>query len=113
MADEPQPTTDASQGPDASRAKPGMKGDLKWAVSLMLLVILAVSSFTAGLWMAPPQGEEHLGPYETVGGHTSPGIAGQLFDTWLVAFEVLGVLLLAALVGAIVIALRESEGGDA
>lgn len=53
-------------------------------------------------WEAGPQGQESLS-----------GIAQALFNTWVVPFEALSILLLIALVGAVAVAMRAEPGGDA
>lgn len=87
---------------------PDLRDDLKWGAAVMLVVILATSAVTAGLWDAAPEGRERM-TGETVDGETQPGLTDAIFHQYVVAFEILGVLLLASLVGAIVIAVREDN----
>lgn len=86
---------------------PTLRDDLKWGAAVMLVVILATSAITSGLWNSAPQGDERMTQVTSPDGGTLPGIADAIFGDWVVAFEILGVLLLASLVGAIVIAVRE------
>lgn len=88
---------------------PDLRDDLKWGAAVMLVVILATSAVTAGLWDSSPEGQERLTEHTTPSGDTEPGVADTIFGPYVVAFEILGVLLLASLVGAIVIAVREDN----
>lgn len=76
------------------------KNDLKWATALLFVSILAASSFLWGDWGRPPTGTEDL-----------PVVTDRIFaqDGLVVPFEILSVLLLAALVAGIVIAFRDPE----
>jgi NADH:ubiquinone oxidoreductase subunit 6 (subunit J) len=78
------------------------KSDLKWATALLFVLILAVSGLLWSSWGRATAGEEDLTAMTT-----------EIFSQGglVVPFEVLSVLLLAALVAGIVIALREPEGG--
>lgn len=68
---------------------------------VMVLVLFAVIAFAVA---------ETVPWYRPVGGgERSDGIAEALFDRYVVAFEVLGVLLTAALLGAMYIAIREAS----
>ena len=78
--------------------KPDTKADLKLVTALLVLALLGLSAVLSPAWRDPPAGDESL-----------PGITAQIFGQYLVAFEVLSILLLAALVGAVVIAIREKE----
>jgi len=88
---------------DAKRAKwwSETKVDLKWATALLFVLILAVSGYLWSSWGKTPAGEEDLGDVTT-----------EIFaqDGLVVPFEVLSILLLAALIAGVVIALREPEG---
>jgi NADH-quinone oxidoreductase subunit J len=84
-----------------------LDNDQRWvgaAVSLFLLGILGVA-----LWRA--FGDDPLDLTNSVArgasGANTERIADSLFSDYLVAFEVVSVLLLAALVGAVVVARRE------
>lgn len=71
-----------------------------------LLVELAVAILGSGLKAIDTRGAE-LAP-----GFGSPAQIGELFLTrFLVAFEIVSLLLLVAAVGAVVLARREAEGG--
>lgn len=89
---------------DAKRAKwwSETKMDLKWATALLFVLILAVSGYLWSDWRVAPEFEEDLAA-------VTDNIFAQ--DGLVVPFEVLSVLLLAALIAAVVIALREPEGG--
>jgi NADH-quinone oxidoreductase subunit J len=94
-----------------TRARLGEEVDLdndqRWvgaAVSLFLLGILGVA-----LWRA--FGRDPLDLTNTVArgasGSNTDRVADSIFSDYLVAFEVASILLLAALVGAVVVARRE------
>lgn len=78
------------------------KTDLKWATALLFVLILAVSGWLWNSWERVPAGEETLA-----------AMTDEIFgvDRLVVPFEVLSLLLLAALIAGVVIALREPEGG--
>lgn len=78
------------------------KMDLKWATALLFVLILAVSGYLWDRWDPSPEGEETLA-----------ALTDEIFalDGLVVPFEVLSLLLLAALIAGVVIALREPEGG--
>lgn len=88
----------------AARAKwwAETKMDLKWATALLFVLILAVSGYLWNRWDAGADGEESLAT-----------MTDEIFgaDGLVVPFEVLSLLLLAALIAGVVIALREPEGG--
>src|SRR5438094_10171133 len=80
------------------------KGDLKWAVALLFVLVLGLSAYfyndAAGKWQGAPAAEEDLGKITDL-------IFAQ--DGLVVPFEVLSVLLLAALIAGVVIAFRDPE----
>ncbi|HLE95929.1 MAG TPA: NADH-quinone oxidoreductase subunit J [Candidatus Thermoplasmatota archaeon] len=78
--------------------KADTKADVKLVTALLVLALLALSAILSPAWREAPIGDESL-----------PGVTAAIFTDYLVAFEVLSVLLLAALVGAVVIAIREKE----
>jgi len=78
------------------------KMDLKWATALLFVLILSVSGWLWSRWQGPTKGEEKLAD-------VTDEIFGQ--TELVVPFEVLSILLLAALIAGVVIALREPEGG--
>lgn len=84
------------------------KSDLKWASVLLIGAVIAgpLLLSLAGFggdpwpaWAAPAEAEEDM-----------PAITDAIFTTQLVPFEILSVLLLAALVAGVVIAFRDPEG---
>lgn len=80
------------------------KMDLKWAVALLFVLVLALASYLGWEnWNAKPVAEEDLGEITRL-------IFAQ--DGLVVPFEILSVLLLAALIAGVVIAFRDPEGGD-
>lgn len=109
MSDETQP--DNTRG---SRFWAETKEDLKWAVPLMVTLVLIgpvfmddayalfglnpVDSHGYASWEAPPEGTEEL-----------PRMTDDIFGRFVVPFEILSVLLLAALVAGVVIAARDPE----
>ena len=96
------------------------KLDLKWATALLFVLVLAMSGFFWNAWRVPMTGEEDLdqitdaffsqGAY--VNGSAAPGRQGDAFAQpgLIVPFEVLSVLLLAALIAGVVIAMRDRQG---
>lgn len=78
------------------------KMDLKWATALLFVLILAVSGWLWTSWRQETAGEEDF-----------PALTQEIFsqDSLVVPFEMLSILLLAALIAGIVIAFREPEGG--
>jgi NADH:ubiquinone oxidoreductase subunit 6 (subunit J) len=96
--------SDPSRGAkEAKRAKwwAETKVDLKWATALLFVLILAVSGWLWSRWNADTAGTEVLAD-----------MTDEIFSTsgLVVPFEVLSLLLLAALIAGVVIALREPEG---
>src|SRR5438874_10412210 len=93
---------DERASPEERRARwwAETKGDLKWAVALLFVLILGLSAWFWPAWTAAPAGEEDLAK-----------ITDLLFaqDGLVVPFEVLSVLLLAALIAGVVIAFRDPE----
>ncbi|HUR68483.1 MAG TPA: hypothetical protein VM370_04495 [Candidatus Thermoplasmatota archaeon] len=88
---------------EAKRAKwwAETKMDLKWATALLFVLILAVSGWLWSAWGGATAGEEVLAD-----------VTDEIFaqDGLVVPFEILSLLLLAALIAGVVIALREPEG---
>lgn len=95
--------TEAKSAKDAKRAKwwSETKMDLKWATALLFVLILAVSGYLWSPWGKATLGEESL-----------PDVTDLIFsqEGLVVPFEVLSVLLLAALVAGVVLAIRDPEG---
>ena len=82
-----------------------MKNDVKAGIAILLLAVMATPLLPLGnahltLWDAAPATTEALDT-----------IATGLFDRWVIAFELLSIALLAALVAAVFMAKREPEGG--
>ena len=78
-----------------------MKSDLKWAVALLFVLTLALAAYVGwARWNAAAATEENL-----------PVLTSLIFaqDGLVVPFEILSVLLLAALVAGVVIAFRDPE----
>lgn len=87
---------------DAAKWWADMKSDLKWAVALLFVLTLALAAYVGwARWSAKPVAEENL-----------PAITKLIFaqDGLVAPFEILSVLLLAALVAGVVIAFRDPEG---
>lgn len=81
------------------------KADIHLIVSIFLGSLIAVQAWDisdAGsfqnTWGGAPTGTENLS-----------ALATGLFDSWVVPFEVLSILLLVALVGAIAMAIKEGS----
>lgn len=87
--------TRAPLGGDSS-----LDNDQRWMAGVVGLLLLGVMSYA----VLDQFGDDEL-PAETV--QRTAEVADSVFSTYLVAFEVISVLLLAALVGAIVIARKE------
>lgn len=73
-----------------------MKNGAKLALAVLLLVLLAGSMFMSTSWRALPTGLESFSD-----------ITETLFGPYFLAFEILSVLLLAALIGAVWMARKE------
>ncbi len=87
-----------------TRAPLGRSPDLNnrtWYVGLFVAVVLAG---TLGYVLIDAYGDDKL-PTETV--QTTAEVSDSLFTAYLVPFEVVSIVLLAALIGAIVLARRE------
>lgn len=85
----------------ASKWWADMKSDLKWAVALLFVLTLGLAAYVGwARWNAEPVSEENL-----------PVITALIFaqDGLVVPFEILSVLLLAALIAGVVIAFRDPE----
>jgi len=67
-------------------------------MAFVLLFLLIVPALTFGPWKATPDGRESFST-----------IADSVFNRYAFPFEVLSVLLLAALIGAVLLAKRERE----
>lgn len=78
------------------------KLDLKWATALLFVLVLAVSGYLWNDWEKVTAAEEDLGQVTT-------SIFSQ--TALVVPFEILSILLLAALVAGVAIAFRDPEGG--
>jgi NADH-quinone oxidoreductase subunit J len=94
-----------------TRARVGHDPDLTnsyWyvgaAVSVFLFGLLAYVLVDAYAWSESPMGGE---TQESFVGTNTQQVSDSIFSTYLVPFEVISVLLLAALVGAIVLARKE------
>ncbi|MGQ9523380.1 MAG: NADH-quinone oxidoreductase subunit J family protein [Armatimonadota bacterium] len=79
---------------------------MKWPTYLFCAAFLAVMCYVA--WTAPARGTPGTMPPDVVAQH-SQLIGHELFTTYLLPFEVASVMLLAAMVGAVVIAKRRFE----
>lgn len=79
------------------------KQDAKWGASLLLLTILGLSGWSNTAWQRAPTGREEIA-----------GIVDALLNPNGLVFllQVLAILLVAALVGAVVLAMREPEGDE-
>lgn len=77
---------------------------------LAAIVSLAVFGVTSWVLVDAFEGQEiNLGRSE---GTTTESVGEAIFSAYVLPFEVVSVLLLAALVGAVVIARRDTENGD-
>lgn len=92
------------------------KDDFKWGVGILLFAVLAISGVAFTDWRCPVGEAEASGALECRA-YAAPGTEGLagLTDTLLaptglvVVMELLGVVLVAALIGALVMAIREKE----
>ena len=96
---EPQPAPQMSRAEKRAKSWQETKTDFKWATALLFALILAISGYLWSSWSKIPAGEENLN--DMTDGIFSTG------GTLLVPFEILSVLLLAALIAGVVIALRD------
>ena len=87
--------TRAPIGPSSDLDRPLGPALLVGAGTGLGLSGLFLWAFGAKQWEAPPVG-------------TAQALGGNIFDDWVLPFEVLSVLLLAALVGAIVLSKKET-----
>jgi NADH-quinone oxidoreductase subunit J len=71
------------------------------AIAAVVLVILMVLTIGATQWLGS------VGP----GSAGTPDLARELFQNWVLPFEVVGVLLLAAVIGGIFLAKRDRPAG--
>jgi NADH:ubiquinone oxidoreductase subunit 6 (subunit J) len=93
------------------------KPDLKWGVAVLLFAVLALSGALFASWGCPVGDVGRSGAI-ACSGNPEPGtedlgaLTGSLLaPTGLVlVLELLGVVLVAALIGALVMAIREKEG---
>lgn len=81
--------------------------DIHLIVSIFLGSLIAVQAWD----ISDVPTMESIWGVEPTGVESTAGIAKVLFGSWSVPFEVLSVLLLVAIVGAIAIAVRDDEGG--
>jgi len=88
--------TRAPIGPSSDLDRPLGPALLVGAGTGLGLSGLFLWAFGAKQWEAPPVG-------------TAQALGGNIFDDWVLPFEVLSVLLLAALVGAIVLSKKETS----
>ncbi len=82
------------------RGESSLDNDQRWLAAIVGLLLLAVMSYT----LIDAFDDQKL-PEDTV--QRTAQVADSVFSTYLVPFEVVSVLLLAALVGAIVIARKD------
>ena len=82
------------------RSEGGLDNDQRWLAGLVALLVLGVMTYT----LLDEFGDTEL-PEDTV--QRTAEVADSVFSTYLVPFEVVSVLLLAALVGAVVIARKD------
>lgn len=80
-----------------------MKNDVKAGIAVLLLAVVATPLLPLGdahltLWDGPPATAESIDE-----------ISAGLFDKWVLAFELLSLALLAALVAAVFMAKREPQ----
>jgi len=79
---------------------------MRWPAYLFSAAFLAVMCYVA--WTSPARGTHGDMPADAVARHAQL-IGQELFTTYLLPFEVVSVMLLAAMVGAVVIAKRRFE----
>ena len=97
----PEPVAELSRAEKRAKSWAETKTDLKWATALLFVLILAISGYLWSNWAKMPLGEEDLNAM-------TDGIFSQT-GSLLVPFEVLSILLLAALIAGVVIAFRDPE----
>ncbi|MGF1599777.1 MAG: NADH-quinone oxidoreductase subunit J [Acidimicrobiales bacterium] len=88
-----------------TRAKIGAETDLdheqRWIGALVAVGMFAVMSYSLWEYYGDTELPDTLAPQRTA------EVADQIFSTYIVPFEALSVLLLAALIGAVVVARRD------
>jgi len=95
-----------------TRAKVGhendLDGDQRWAGAIVALFLLGITSYALIDYFGDDKLPKLKESAETISATRGTGAVGNaIFSTYLVPFEVVSVLLLAALVGAIVLARRD------
>lgn len=108
LPEEPQAPAPAAEPEEEATDRPSIKDEVRWGVVFLMWFMFVVTAIFSGYtaWGAAPTGEENRG-----------NLTAELFGTstaanapnWVAPFEVLSVLLLAALIAAIVLALREGS----
>lgn len=83
-----------------------MKNDLKALIAVAVGLTMAFAALRPG---TAPAGWTDAGAN---GQESVPGVAGFIFGSYVLPFEILSVLLLVALVGAIMLAAKEPERGE-
>lgn len=100
------PTPDPAEKKAASREQ--LKNELRWGAVFLMWFMFVITAIFSGYsnWTAAPAGAENRSTMtsELFGTSTAPNA-----PNWVAPFEVLSVLLLAALIAAVVIALREGS----
>jgi NADH-quinone oxidoreductase subunit J len=90
-----------------TRARIGREVDVdnekRWIAGLVAVVLFAVMSFS----LIDAFSDDDLDPTGTRGPQTTQMVADSIFRDYLIPFEAVSFLLLAALIGAIVVARRE------
>ncbi len=88
-----------------TRAKIGAETDLdheqRWLGGLVAVALLAVMAFSLWEGFGDDELPENMAP------QTTQMVSDEIFSTYIVPFEALSVLLLAALIGAVVVARRD------
>ena len=106
-------TTDPAKAEKRAKAWNETKMDLKWATALLLVLILTGGIFLPYLGLGPLGVPYQSWEREPAGEEDLSVVTQEIFaqDGLVAPFEVLSILLLAALIAGVVIALREPEGG--
>jgi NADH-quinone oxidoreductase subunit J len=89
---------------------------LRWQAPVAIVLAVALLGVTAFVLLSPQIGSTILNPQPlgaTSGGNAGYGsplaVAGSLFTTYMLPFQVVGILLLVAMIGAVVLAKEDKK----
>ena len=98
----------------AERVDPASR--LRWQAPVAIVLAVALLGVTAFVLLSPQIGSAILNPQPlgaasaAAGGYGSPlAVGGSLFTTYMLPFQVVGILLLVAMIGAVVLAKEDKK----